>query len=93
MAYTHVLNRGGRGVRSPADCLGATVNPLGLKSRDQQTLSPREQVVPFRFPSSRRTWKRNCDAKVGQSKTNRVLRTVIDCSPRGLFLRSLAHAL
>jgi len=22
MIYTHVLNRGGRGVRSPADCLG-----------------------------------------------------------------------
>lgn len=26
MIYTHVLNRGGRGVRSPADCLGVRVD-------------------------------------------------------------------
>ena len=26
MIYTHVLNRGGRGVRSPADRLGVTVD-------------------------------------------------------------------
>jgi site-specific recombinase XerD len=28
MIYTHVLNRGGRGVRSPADELMATLNPM-----------------------------------------------------------------
>ncbi|MGH6792940.1 MAG: tyrosine-type recombinase/integrase [Methyloceanibacter sp.] len=26
MVYTHVLNRGGRGVRSPADSLGAALD-------------------------------------------------------------------
>ncbi len=28
MVYTHVLNRGGRGVRSPADELGISPDPL-----------------------------------------------------------------
>jgi site-specific recombinase XerD len=28
MVYTHVLNRGGRGVRSPADELGMSPDPL-----------------------------------------------------------------
>ena len=30
MIYTHVLNRGGRGVRSPADALTLGLNPLQL---------------------------------------------------------------
>jgi site-specific recombinase XerD len=30
MIYTHVLNRGGRGVRSPADALTQGLNPSQL---------------------------------------------------------------
>ena len=37
MGYTHVLNRGGRGVRSPVDSLGAP-SPAGV--RDQNQITP-----------------------------------------------------
>jgi integrase len=36
MIYTHVLNRGGRGVRSPVDSLGAP-SPAGVIDRNQIT--------------------------------------------------------
>ena len=36
MVYTHVLNRGGRGVRSPVDSLGAPW-PAGVIDRNQIT--------------------------------------------------------
>jgi hypothetical protein len=36
MGYTHVLNRGGRGVRSPVDSLGAP-SPAGVIDRNQIT--------------------------------------------------------
>jgi len=36
MVYTHVLNRSGRGVRSPVDSLGAP-SPAGVIDRNQIT--------------------------------------------------------
>jgi integron integrase len=38
MLYTHVLNRGGRGVRSPLDSLGAGHSPPAMDSRRDQAL-------------------------------------------------------
>jgi len=51
MIYTHVLNRGGRGVRSPADRLLAPAPP----ARHPGLLPPIRRLLPPPNASNRRT--------------------------------------